>query len=66
MGNQTRSPATIIDVVSPLLLADSCTGGGCGCTTMSGASTRISTTIKRMMVANISPKSKMMVVLGFN
>ena len=66
MGNQTHSPATMI-VVSLVLLADSCTGGGGGgCTTMSGASTRISTTIKRMMIANISPKSKMMVVLGFN
>ena len=65
MGNQTLSPATMI-VVSLVLLADSCTGGGGGCTTMSGASTRISTTIKRMMIANISPKSKVMIVLGFN
>ena len=66
MGNQTRSPATMI-VVSLLLLVDSCTGGGGGCTrTMSAASTRISTTIKRMMIANISPKSKVMIVLGFN
>ena len=65
MGNQTRSPATII-VVSLVLLADSCTGGGGGCMWTMSAGTRISTTIKRMMIANISPKSKVMVVLGFN
>ena len=65
MGNQTRSPATII-VVSLVLLVDSCTGGGGGCTRTMSAGTRISTTIKRMMIANISPKSKVMIVLGFN
>ena len=65
MGNQTRSPAIMI-VVSLVLLVDSCTGGGGGCTWTMSAGTRISTTIKRMMIANISPKSKLMIVLGFN
>ena len=40
MGNQTRSPATII-VVSLVLLVDSCTGGGGGCTWTMSAGTRI-------------------------
>ena len=67
MGNQTRSPATMI-VVSLVLLLDSCTGGGGGCTWTMSAGNRISTTIKRMMIANIkfSPKSKVMIVLWFN